>query len=75
MQTLDTATRARLEQQAVARALAVERHCRLYPAVIDAAAIRAARVEALLRANQPGIDEEDETMATYYIELNVTRTN
>jgi hypothetical protein len=75
LQTLDDSTRARLEQQAVARAAAVERHCRLYPSLVDREAIRAARVEALLRANEPASDDEDEAMATYYIELNVTRTN
>jgi len=75
LQTLDDSNRALLEQQAVARARAVERHCRLYPALIDREAIRAARVEALLRANEPSPDAEDEAMATYYIELNVTRTN
>jgi hypothetical protein len=75
LQGLDDATRARLEQQAVARARAVEQHCRLYPSVIDVEAIRAARVEALLRACEPSTDDEGEAMATYYIELNVTRTN
>ncbi len=73
--TLDPQTRATLETQAVERALAVAQHCHLYPAIIDAEAIRAARVEALLRASDQRLDEEDQTMATYYIELNVTRTN
>jgi len=75
LQTLDHATRAQLEKQATARALAVQKHCRLYPSVVDTEAIKAARVEALLRANEPAHDDSDETMATYYIELNVTRTN
>jgi len=73
--TLDPQTRATLETQAVERALAVEQHCHLYPAIIDAEAIRAARIEALLRASDRQAQEEDQTMATYYIELNVTRTN
>ncbi len=32
-------------------------------------------MEALLPANDPANEHSDETMATYYIELNVTRTN
>jgi hypothetical protein len=73
--TLDRQTRARLETQAIKRAVAVAQHCHLYPAIVDAEAIRAARVEALLRATAPTVHDDDETMATYYIELNVTRTN
>jgi len=72
---LDHATRGQLEKQATARALAVQKHCRLYPSIVDTEAIKAARVEALLRANEPANEDSDETMATYYIELNVTRTN
>jgi hypothetical protein len=75
LQTLDPGTRALLERQAVHRALAVEQHYRLYPSVVDTESIQAARVEALLRANDPARDRDEETMATYYIELNVTRTN
>jgi hypothetical protein len=75
LQTLDRQTRITLETQAVKRALAVAQHCHLYPAIIDAEAIRAARVEALLRAGEPRLSDDEETMATYYIELNVTRTN
>ncbi len=73
--TLSERTRAHLEQQALTRAPALERHHRLYPQIIDQEAIRGARVEALLRAGGDAGDDEDETMATYYIELNVTRTN
>lgn len=72
---LDRETRAQFEQQAVKRALSVQQHYRLYPTIIDADAIKAARVEARLRADEPAADDDDETMATYYIELNVTRTN
>ncbi len=75
LQSLNRQTRAKLEMQAVKRALAVAQHCHLYPAIVDVEAIRAARVEALLRAGDPRLNEDDETMATYYIELNVTRTN
>lgn len=72
---LDDAQRRGFEHKAARRALAVEKHHRLYPQVIDAETLRAARVEALLRAGEPGTAGEDEAMATYYIELNVTRTN
>jgi hypothetical protein len=75
LQSLDRHARERLERQAAGRALAVERHHRLYPAVVDPESIQAARVEALLRASDPSGDTEEETMATYYVELNVTRTN
>jgi hypothetical protein len=72
---LDRETRAQLEKQAVKRALSIQQHYRLYPKIINADAIKAARVEALLRANDSAGDDNDEAMATYYIELNVTRTN
>ncbi len=75
LQHLDRQTRAHFEQLAMRRALSVQQHYRLYPAIIDSDAIKAARVEALLRAGEPDTDSEDEAMATYYIELNVTRTN
>ena len=48
---------------------------RLSPLIVDEAAIKAARVEATLRRNEVVENEEDNIMATYYIELNVTRTN
>jgi hypothetical protein len=72
---LSGAQRAHYEQRAVRRARAVDRHYRLYPEILDADAIRAARVEALIRAAGATPDTEDDVMATYYIELNVTRTN
>lgn len=72
---LTGAQRAYYEQHAVRRARAVDRHYRLYPEILDIEAIRAARVEALIRASETTSDAEDEVMATYYIELNVTRTN
>jgi len=75
LHTLGRETRARLEQQALARARAIERLYRLYPSIVDPGAIKAARVEALLRASESDGEDNDETMATYYIELNVTRTN
>jgi hypothetical protein len=72
---LDRQSRARLEQQATKRALAVAKHYRLYPTVIDSDTLKATLVEALLRANEPSSEDDAEAMATYYIELNVTRTN
>jgi hypothetical protein len=43
----------------------VERHCRLYPAIIGNEVISAARVEALPRAGEPVDDNDAEAMATY----------
>ena len=57
------------------RALSVDKQYRLYPAMLDEAAIKTARVEATLRSNKAQEEEEEKTLATYYIELNVTRTN
>lgn len=67
---LDRATRQRLEQQARQQALAVEKHHRLYPTIIDQNGMNAALVEAVMRRSQ-GIAEnqKDNTMSTFYIEL------
>ena len=75
LQDLDTAARRRFEALATSRALSVNQQYRLYPLIVDEAAITATRVEATLRQNQYQEDEEEKAMATYYIELNVTRTN
>jgi len=75
LQNLDTPARRRFERLATSRALSVDKQYRLYPAIVDEAAIKAARVEATLRSNEAQDDEEEKTLATYYIELNVTRTN
>lgn len=75
LQNLDASVRRRFEQLATSRALSVDQQYRLYPAILDEAAIQAARVEATLRRNDVKEDEEEKAMATYYIELNVTRTN
>ena len=77
LQHLDKGQRRYYGQRATRRALAVDKHYRLYPEILDQEAIKAARVEALLRASDASADpgEADETLATYYIELNVTRTN
>jgi hypothetical protein len=75
LQDLDRSERQHFEQLARSRALEVNKHFHLYPLILDDGAIRAARVEAELRRDELQDANEDETMATYYIELNVTRTN
>jgi hypothetical protein len=75
LQHLSRTTRSRLEQLARARALAVDKHYALYPEIVDEDALNVARVEAALRKNQPAVQEQDDTLPTYYIELNITRTN
>jgi hypothetical protein len=67
---LENATRQQLEQQARQQALAVEKHYRLYPEILDHQGIKAALVEALLRRNQGHVAAApDTTMSTFYIEL------
>ncbi len=72
--TLDRATRERLEHMACARPLLVAQHYRLYPDIIDKRAIRAARVEAMLRKAQPEMRDADSVMSTFYIELHPSPT-
>lgn len=66
---LDATTRGALEACAWRQAEQVEKHCRLYPAVIDRHAFMAARVEAALVRGQPRATGRDEVMALDYIEL------
>jgi hypothetical protein len=75
LQNLNAPARRHFERLATSRALGVDKLYRLYPVILDEAAIKAARVEATLRRNETQEDEEEKAMATYYIELNVTRTN
>jgi len=75
LQDLDYSERRHFEQLARSRALEVNKHFHLYPQIIDDSVIRAARVEAELRRDEVHNDGQDDTMTTYYIELNVTRTN
>jgi hypothetical protein len=70
LENLEAPERWRLEQQARKRALEVEKQYRLYPAVADESAIRAARVEAMMRRSQPVPVTQEDVMSTYYIELN-----
>ncbi len=69
---LDAITRSALEMAACQQAESVEKHCRLYPAMIDRAALQAARVEAALVRGQPRLNPQDEAMPMFYIELNVS---
>jgi hypothetical protein len=71
---LDRETRARLEDEAGARPLLVAQQYRLYPEIIDATAIRAARVEAMLRRAAPQDRAGDSVLPTYYIELHPSPT-
>jgi len=69
---LDDATRSSLEIAACQQAELIEKHCRLYPAVISAAALQAARVEAALLRSQPRSAPPDEAIPMFYIELSVS---
>jgi hypothetical protein len=71
---LDTASRSTLEAAACRQAESIEKHWRLYPALIDRAALQAARVEAALVRSQLRDPRQDEAMSMYYIELNSTET-
>ena len=71
---LDRQTRERLEAEACARPLLVAQQYRLYPEIIDMTAIRAARVEAMLRRSQPNEGDGDSVVPTYYIELHPSPT-
>ena len=70
---LDPASRARMEGLARRHAGVVARLFRLYPAVMDADQINAARVEARLDealAERPSTPDGD--LSTFYIELGPT---
>jgi len=69
---LDVATRSALEPLACQQAELVDRHHRLYPAVIDRPALQTARVEAALIRSQPRRNAGDDALPSSYIELNVS---
>jgi hypothetical protein len=69
---LDHAARSTLETAACQQAEMVEKHCRLYPHVINQAALQAARVEAAFIRNQPAPPRQADATSTEYIELNVS---
>ncbi|MEW6118942.1 MAG: hypothetical protein AB1593_02505 [Pseudomonadota bacterium] len=66
---LDASTRAALEAAACQQADAIEKHCRLYPAVLDRPALQAARVQAALERSQPAAPRHDDVIPMFYIEL------
>jgi hypothetical protein len=68
--SLSRQERARLERLARGQAAQVVKHHRLYPEMVDAAQIQAARVEAMLCRAQPLPREEYGFASMYYIELN-----
>lgn len=72
---LDVATRSALEVWACRQAESVDKHYRLYPAVIDRVALQTARVEAALVRSQPhGRQTGEEVMPIAYIELGSTES-
>jgi hypothetical protein len=71
---LDRQTRERLDAEACARPLLVAQQYRLYPEIIDMTAIRAARVEAMLRRSRTDERDGDSVQPTYYIELHPSPT-
>lgn len=66
---LDAPTRAALEASACRQADAVEKHCRLYPTVLDRAALQAARVQAALERGRLAAARQDDAIPMFYIEL------
>lgn len=68
--TLDQKTRNHYELSARNQALIVEQQYRLYPEIIDRAAINTARVEAVFRNSQVEPEEEEDILSTWYLELN-----
>ncbi|MDP1645617.1 MAG: hypothetical protein Q8K35_04745 [Thiobacillus sp.] len=71
---LDPTTRSALEACACQQAELIEKHYRLYPAIIDRPALQAARVEAALVRSQPRKAAHDEVIPMFYIELNVSES-
>jgi hypothetical protein len=67
---LDHERRRALERQVRCQSLLVDGQFRLYPEIIDADVITAARVEAALRRSAQPLPEADDSLPTFYIELN-----
>jgi len=63
-------TRGSYELAARKQALVVEQQYRLYPEIVDMAAINTARVEARFRNSQLEPEEEENILSTWYLELN-----
>lgn len=68
---LDDDARNALEARACEQAEQVEKHCRLYPRMIDRAALQAARVAAALTRGTPQAKPRDEALPLDYLELGV----
>ena len=68
--SLDMETRGSYELAARKQALVVEQQYRLYPEIVDMAAINTARVEARFRNSQLEPEEEENILSTWYLELN-----
>ena len=66
---LDADTRRALETAAREQGEFLEKHCRLYPEVLDRPALQAARVAAALSRGQPAPRQVDAGLASFYIEL------
>jgi hypothetical protein len=69
---LDAPTRRELEACACRQAELIEKHCRLYPEVIDRPAMAAARVEAALVRSGPRASRQDDVVPMFYIELSAS---
>lgn len=67
--TLSMAERIHFEQQARQHALMVDAQYRLYPEIIDPDQIKGARVEAMLRKNQPDKEQPETMLSTWHLEL------
>lgn len=66
---LNPRQRLALEHQVRRQALVVESQYRLYPEMVEADLIQAARVEALLRKSVPIVRETEDSLPAFYIEL------
>ncbi|AAZ96006.1 hypothetical protein Tbd_0053 [Thiobacillus denitrificans ATCC 25259] len=69
---LDDATRHALEARACEQGELLEKHCRLYPRVIDRPALQAARVAAALARTTPPSSRRDEIFSLDYLELGLS---
>lgn len=67
---LDRERRRALERQVRRQPLLVDSQFRLYPEMVDADVITAARVEAALRRSAQPLPAADDSLPTFYIELN-----
>ena len=67
--TLTHQEREYFEKQARRYALMVDAQFRLYPEIIDQDSIKGARVEAMMRRNQPEQKTEETILSTWYLEL------